>query len=275
MKTIKNQSQMPRWILLLLVFALFTTNANAQFLKKLQKRVEQRVENAVIEKTANKAAEKATQSMDKIFDNNPFGGGKEKADPSLVADSYDFTWSYSLKMSTKEGEIIFHYFLKPDAPYFGFTSPIMENILTVMDNEHKITAMFMNSQDGNKIGMVTQMPDLDLEEANEASESFTFETLPDKTINGFDCKGVKAINEGYEMTMYFITDAEISFDDIYKNSKTKIPNALKDYFNPDDKVLMIHMDMKNLKNKKESATMECIGLEEVKKSINKSDYKFM
>lgn len=260
-----------------IMFSLFfISTSEAQFLKKLQKRVEQKVENAVIEKTANKAAEKATQSMDKMFDINPFGaGGKEKADPSLVADTYDFTWSYSLKMSTKDGEVIFHYFLKPDAPYFGFTSPMMSNILTVMDNENKITAMFMNSQDGSKIGMVSKSPDLDIKANEEELETFTFETLADKTINGFDCKGVKAVNDGYEMTMYFITDAEISFDDIYKNSKTKIPHALKEYFNEDDKVLMIHMDMKNLKNKKESATMECIELKERHTTVKKSDYKFM
>src|SRR5690606_29337696 len=103
------------------LFSLFfVSTSQGQFLKKLQKRVEQRVEDAVIEKTANKAAEKATQSMDKMFDINPFGGSKEKADPALVADTYDFTWKYSLKMATKEGEIIFDYYLKPDVAYFGF-----------------------------------------------------------------------------------------------------------------------------------------------------------
>ncbi|MBO3099161.1 DUF4412 domain-containing protein [Gelidibacter pelagius] len=274
MKTLKVKTNLSHYLILLLCCLVFVPDANAQFLKKLKKRVEQKVENAVIEKTANKAAEKATKSMDKMFDINPFGGSKEKADPSLVADNYDFTWKYSLKMSTKEGEIVFDYYLKPDAAYFGFTSAMMNNMFTVMDTDHNIMAVFMAS-DGNNIGMVNQMPEIDLEEANEVPENFTFETLPDKTINGYDCKGVKAVNEDYEMTMYFITDAEISFDDIYKNSRTKIPDALKDYFNEDDKILMIHMDMRNLKNKKENATMECIGLEEVQKSINKSDYTFM
>ena len=260
-----------------ILFSLFfISTSQGQFLKKLQKRVEQKVENAVIEKTANKAAEKATKSMDKMFDINPFGAsGKEKADPSLVADTYDFTWGYSLKMSTKDGEVIFHYFLKPNAPYFGFTTPMMSNIVTVMDNENNITVLFMNSQDGSKIGMVTKMPELDIEAVNEASEKFMFTSLADKTINGFDCKGVKAVSDGYEMTMYFITDAEVSFDDIYKSSQTKIPEALKDYFDADDKVLMIYMDMQNLKKKKESATMECIGLEKMQKSAHKSDYKYM
>ncbi|MBA6153163.1 DUF4412 domain-containing protein [Gelidibacter maritimus] len=274
MKTLKIKPKRLHWSILLLMCFVFTPNVNAQFLKKLKKRVEQKVENAVIEKTANKAAEKATQSMDKMFEINPFGGSNEKADPALVADTYDFTWKYTLKMATKEGEIVFDYYLKPDVAYFGFTSAMMNNMCTVMDNDQNVMAIFMDSK-GNNIGMVNQIPEIDIEDADEASENFTFETLPDKTINGFDCKGVKAVNDGYEMTMYFITDAEISFDDIYKNSKTKIPDALKDYFNPEDKVLMIHMDMKNLKKEKESATMECIGLEEIHKTINKSDYKFM
>ena len=259
-----------------IVFSLlFIPTSQAQFLKKLQKRVEQRVENAVIEKTANKAAEKASKSMDKMFDINPFGGGgKEKADPSLVADSYSFTWKYSLKMSTKEGSIVLDYYLEPDASYFGFSSESMANIFTVMDTGHKITAMFMQSE-GNNMGMVNQMPDLDIEDANDKTEQFNFQSLPEKTINGYLCKGVKATNDGYEMIMYFTNEAEVSFDDIYKNNKTKIPPQLKDYFNPDDKVLMMSMDFTDLKNKKQSGSIECVGLEEVHKTIRKSDYKFM
>ena len=268
----KNQNYQ---ILIVVVFLLFfIPTSQGQFLKKLQKRVEQKVENAVIEKTANKAAEKATKSMDKIFEGNPFGGGKEKADPALVADSYDFTWKYSLKMSTKDGAMVFDYYLKPDASYFGFTSEVMTNMFTVMDNNHKITAMFMESE-GNNVGMVMQMPDIDLEDAKDTQDQFDFQTLPEKTINGYLCKGVKATNDGYEMIMYFTDEAEVSFDDIYKNNNTKIPPQLKNYFNPDDKILMISMDMTDLKNKKNNAQMECVGLEQVNKTIRKSDYKFM
>ena len=75
--------------------------------------------------------------------------------------------------------------------------------------------------------------------------------------------------------MYFTDEAEVGFDDIYKNNNTKIPPQLKNYFNPDDKILMISMVMTDLKNKKNNAQMECVGLEEVKKMIKKSDYKFM
>mgnify|MGYP003671771068 CR=1 FL=1 len=263
-------------VLISVLFCMFLIpTSQAQLFKKLKKKVEQKVENVIVEKASNKAAEKVSKSMDKAFDVNPFGGSKEKADPNLVADSYGFTWKYSLKMTTKEGEMVFDYYLKPGATYFGFTTAAMESIFTVMDNGNDITVMFMETK-GNNMGMVTQLTgDLDLEDTKDESASFSFETLPDKIINGYKCKGVKATNEDYEMVMYFTNETEVSFDDIYKNKTTKIPIQLKDYFDPNDKVLMIYMDMKNLKNKKQSATMECIGLEQVKKSINKSDYKFM
>ncbi|WP_418636256.1 DUF4412 domain-containing protein [Winogradskyella sp.] len=262
-------------VIVSIVFCLFSiSTSQAQFLNKLKKRVEQKVENAVIEKAADRSSEKATKSMDKAFDTNPFGGSKEKAEASLVADSYDFTWKYSLKMTTKEGEMVFDYYLKPDASYFGFTTAVMESMFTVMDNENKVTVMFMESE-GNNIGMVNQMPELDIDEANNESDQFKFEVLPEKTVNGFNCKGVKATNAEYEMVMYFTNETEVSFDDIFKNKTTKIPTQLKDYFDPNEKTLMISMDMQNLKKKKESATMECIGLEDVKRNIEKSNYKFM
>lgn len=267
-----------RFAVFLFVFVISISNVNAQFLKKLSKRVEQKVENAVIEKTANKAAEKATNSMDKMFDVNPFGGGgQEKADASLVADNYEFSWKYSLKMSNKEGDLFFDYYLQPDAPYFGFTSEILQNMFTVMDNEHKVTVIFMRSDDDNSnMGMVTQLPsDLDLEETKDEYGKFTFEKLPPKTINGYQCKGVRATSENYDMIMYFTDEAKVSFDDIYKNSNAKIPSQLLDYFNTDDKILMMSMDFTDLKNKKRSGTMECIGLEKVGKTIKKSEYKFM
>ncbi len=269
----KNQNY--RILMVALFSLLLMPTAEAQFLKKLKNRVEQKVENAVIEKTANKAADKATKSMDKMFDVNPFGGGgQEKADALLVADTYDFTWKYSLKMSTKEGDIVFDYYLKPDASYFGFTSEVMNNMFTVMDSGHKVTAMFMTSE-GNNVGMVHQMPDLDLEEGKDEYGQFSYQTMPEKTINGYLCKGLKATSDNYEMLMYFTADAEVSFDDIFKNKQTKIPSQLKDYFNPDDKVLMMSMDYTDLKNKKQSGSMECVGLEKVNKTIRKSDYKFM
>lgn len=270
MKT-KNTS----FIFVIILFIGISPTSQAQLLQKLKNRVEQTVENVIIEKTSDKVAETTSNSMDKILNANPFAGGDKKADPGLVADEYDFTWKYSLKMTSKQGEIVFDYYLKPEAPYFGFTSAAMDNMFTVMDNGNKVTTMFMESQ-GNNIGMVTSMPDdLDLEETQDQSEGFEMTSLQDKTINGYHCQGVNYRNVDYEIDMYFTNEAEISFDDIYKNQQAKIPAQVKDYFGKDEKVLMIYMEMRGLKKKNESMTMECVGIEEVSKTINKSNYKFM
>ena len=256
-----------------MMFSINTTQA--QLLKKIKNRVEQKVENVIVEKTSDKAAEKTSKSMDKILNTNPFNTGNTKASPDLIADSYTFTWKYSLKMTTKDGQMILDYYLHPGAGYFGFTTEAMNSMFTVMDNENKITAMFMTSK-GNNIVMASQISDdLNLEDTEESVEEFNFQSLPSKTINGFNCKGVRATNSEYQMDMYFTDEAEVSFDDIYKNQQTKIPVQLQNYFNKDDKVLMIFMDMKHLKNKKRDAQIECIGLEKVTKTISKSAYKSM
>ncbi|NCQ56517.1 MAG: DUF4412 domain-containing protein, partial [Flavobacteriales bacterium] len=51
---------------------LCATYSHAQLLKKLKNRIEQKVENVIVEKTSDKAAEKTSNSLDKVFDINPF-----------------------------------------------------------------------------------------------------------------------------------------------------------------------------------------------------------
>ncbi|GAA4804938.1 DUF4412 domain-containing protein [Litoribaculum gwangyangense] len=260
---------------ILIVFVLYAQISNAQLLKKLKNRVEQKVENVIVEKASDKVAEKTSKTMDMAFETNPFGGKMDKGDPALVADTYDFNWKYSLKMTSKQGDVVFDYYLKPGAPYFGFASAAMENMFTVMDNGNKVTTMFMESE-GNNVGMVSSMPDdLDLEEAKDQSEGFEITSIDNKTINGYYCQGVNARNADFEMDMYFTNETEVSFDDIYKNQQAKIPEQVKDFFGKDEKVLMIYMDMRALKDKNQSMQMECVGLETVAKTIKKSNYKFM
>ncbi|WP_047414255.1 DUF4412 domain-containing protein [Cellulophaga sp. Hel_I_12] len=247
----------------------------AQFLKKLKDRIKEKTEHVVLEKTSDKVAEKASTSLDKAFELNPFAMGKGKVDPNLVPDSYEFSWKYSLNMKTKEGDMVLDYFLQPGQPYFGFTTPLMESMFTVMDNGRKITVMYMAS-DKNSVLMANSMPDdLDLEELEDESAAFGYESLPDKEIMGYACTGVKATNDRYEISMYFTADAPVSFNDIYKKKNKNIPAGLENYFGADDYVLMLEMQMTDLKKDKMSATMECIGLEEVQKTIYKSDYNTM
>lgn len=256
-------------------------NTNAQFLKKLKNRIQEKAENVIVEKTSDKVAEKTSNSLDKIFDSNPFGTGANKVEPDLVPDSYNFSWKYSMLMKTKDGDITFDYFLQPEEPYFGFNMPtvegkeIMGDLFMVMDNGRKITVTYIKS-DQNSMAMASSMPDdIDLEEMEDTSGDFNYQILPEKEIMGYTCKGVKATNDEYEMIMYFTTEAPVSFNDIYKNKQSNIPEGLKKYFKENERSLMLEMKMTDKKKSKNSATMECIGLEEVQKQIDKSNYKFM
>jgi hypothetical protein len=248
---------------------------NAQFLKKLSNRVQQTVENVIIEKTADKAGEKTSNSMDKVLNMKIPGMGGKQVDASEIPNSYDFTWKYSLKMNTKEGDMVLDYFLKPDQPYFGFNTPTMEDMFMVMDTGNKLTVIYMQSE-ANSTMMAMAMPDdINIEEMEDTSEDFTYDILPNKTIMGFDCKGVKATNDRYDMTMYFTNEAPVSFNDIYKSDKAQIPEGMKKYFKDGENTLMLELTMIDKKKSKLNATMECIGLEEVQKMIDKSDYKSM
>lgn len=267
-------------ILLGLYICFGLQQMHSQFFSKLTKKIEQKVENVVIDKTVNKSAEKTSKSMDKVFDIKPFEKGDVKADPSNIPDSYKFSWKYSMKMTTKEGEIVFDYFLESEQPYFGFNMPKVNNnstvsndIFMVMDNDLKVTIMYMKS-DKNSMMMVNEMADdLDLEETADTSTTYKYETLPNKKIMGYMCKGVKATNDEHDITMYFTNEAPVSFNDIYKNKQSNIPEGLKKHFKENEKTLMLEMTMKDKKKRKNDTTMECISLEKVKKKINKSDYK--
>jgi len=257
--------------LLSLCFCAHATQA--QFLKKLTDKVTKKVENTVVDKTANKAAQKVSKTMDKAFETNPFGTGNKgaKVNPENIANSYDFTWKYSLKMTTNNSDMVIDYYLKPNATYFGFTSVAMKNMFTVMDSERNVMAMFMQSSQ-NPMVLANRMPD-NLDTEDPEAESFQFETLADKEIMGYTCKGIKATSDRYEIIMYFTTDAPVSFSDLYKKQHKNIPTGLASYFDEDDKILMLEMQMTDLKKSKMNTTMQCVGLAKESKTIHKKDYQ--
>ena len=268
-------------ILLTIVLLFFTYNSQAQLLNKLKQRIQQKAENVIVEKTSDKVAEKTSNSLDKILEGNPFGSGGKKVEQSLIPDHYNFSWKYSMLMKTKSGDITFDYFLQPGESYFGFNMPTMDNkaamsdLFMVMDNGRKISLTFIKS-DKSSMAMASSMPDdIDFEEAADKAGDFKYEMLPNKKIMGYNCKGVKATSEDYEMTMYFTTEAPVSFNDIYKNKQSNIPEGLKKYFKDNERSLMLEMQMIDKKKDKNNATMKCVGLEKVQKQIDKSNYNFM
>lgn len=266
-------------LIAILFFMVFTNHVEAQFLKKLKKKVEDRVEQTVIDKTANKAAEKASKSMDKVFDPN-LGGGKQgkKIIPENLPESFSFKYKYQMTMTTSEGEMNMDYYLKPGASYLGISMSVGPKMFMVMDGEKNINYMFLDSKD-TKICTATSLEtegEID-DELNELND-YNITTLPNKPFLGFDCPGIQMENDDYVFIMYYTSEAEVSFNDVFKTDPDRIPVALRSHFKDNENSLMMFMDMKDKKNKRKkntSGTMECTLLEKTDFELNTTGYTLM
>lgn len=260
------------WVLL---FSSYSTQA--QIWKKIQ--------NAAEKHALNKASDKVNQETDKAVEENVnmedimAGYSKNKVDVSKVPDSYVFSWKYTMEIKTDEGQAMnAAYFLEPNASYFGFNigQKQEESMFMIMDAQNRITVTcFGNAKE--KMASASKMPDYSeiAKKENEKSK-FTYKALPNKTFLGYNCKGIEAINEEYDMIFYYTNDAKVSFSDLFKNQKNqKMPDAFSNYFKPGDKPLMMDMTINDLKNKGKITKMKCISLEKNAYTFNKADYKFM
>lgn len=207
------------------------------------------------------------------------GYGKNRVDPSVVPDSYAFSWKYIMEIKGDDGKAMnADYFLEPNVSYFGFNVSQGEgqNMFMVMDMKNRLTVTsFGNGKE--KMASASKMPDYSEMAKKEGEKSkFTYKTLPNKTFLGYNCKGIQATNDEYDIIFYYTTDAKVSFGDMFKNQKNwKMPDALAGYLKPDEKTLLMDMSMKDLKNKGKVTTMKCVSLEKNAYVFNKADYKFM
>lgn len=269
---------MKNLILCGLLMAFAAMPLQAQFLKNLKKNVENRVEQVVVNKVADKAAAEADRSLENLmnvdFKNSGFNLGFEQVDPAEIPEVYEFDWRYVMTMNTAQGDMEMEYFLKKDAPYFGVRMPQNEMFM-VMDHSREINVMYMNSGE-NKMIMATKAPDVkaeDMKEAGRYNEEMSFKPIGDKKILGYNCKGFQAENEDTVFTFYVTSEPGISFNDIYKNDNTKLPEGFDPEWLEDGKGLIMQMIMEGKKKAKDNFSMTCTGLEKKHFSIHKNEYR--
>ena len=256
-----------------LLLVMMVGSSQAQIFDKIKEAASQSAEKKTRSKTGDKAANRnaAYKGM---------GFGKNKLDVSQVPDSYDFSWKYTMKVTTdKAKEVVMDYFLQPNAGYVGAsTNQSGSDMFMIMDNENKITVTAFG-KGAEKTAMASKMPEYEksAEELDPKYTKFTYKALPDKVILGYNCKGVEASNASYIMKFYYTTDAKVSFANVFnvQNSKNKLPDFFKNYFKPNEKPLMLQMESKDLENGGKVTVMECIALNKETKSFKKADYKFM
>lgn len=277
MKTIK-------LLIMILFVAGISNNANAQFFKKLKKKVEKAVENTVINKTSDKAADKTGKAMEKMFDmdfgkDSPIMGGGNMGSMEDIAASYDFEWIYKLEMESdqfkkSDSSVNITYYLKKDAPYWGakFEMAQDQGMLMVYDAPTDQMVMLMD-QKGQKIAMVTKMPQIDPMEEKEI-EDYTISKIAGKEILGYSCDGFKMVNDDYEIIFYVTFETEVGFGDIYGKNKYMPKGFEPSWLKKGDiSGLMLEMQMVDKNKSKNNMTMTCVTLEEQSFSIDTSDYK--
>jgi len=257
---------------------LFLIPAEAQVLKNMKKKVDHRVEQKVTDKIADKAASEAGKSVDKAmepgYNNSGFPMGAAQADLSEVPEIYEFEWRYVMKMENKEGETNLNYFLKKDAPYFGFELPNSGEMFMVMDQSRNLMVNYMNSKGYKMItaSRISKSAWNGTENENKRDE-YTFKKIGYKTILGYKCRGFQAENKDGVYSFYITSEPNISFMDIYKSDKSKLPANFDPKWIEDGKGLMMEMILEDKKNAKNNLVMTCVTLEKQSVILRKSDYK--
>lgn len=252
-------------VFLCLLFSFNTTQA--QIWQQIKKAAQQKGQNG-----------SGTTDQNVSMENAVLNYGKNKVDPSAVPDSYSFSWKYIMEIKTDESKAMnANYFLEPNASYFAMNidQGKGQNMMMIMDSKNNIAVTgFGDGKD--KMATASKMPDYSAMAKKEGEKSkYTIKTLPNKTFLGYNCKGIQMTNDEHDIICYYTSEAKVSFGDMFKNQKGwKMPDALVDYFKPEERTLLMDMTMKDLKSKKVT-TMKCVGLEKSAYTFNKSDYKFM
>lgn len=263
------------WIFSIVLMLIFENASQAQVLKKLQRKIQDKVE----QKAVGEVEEENFKAISEISNAEAvsMGYGKNKIDASVVPDLYQFSWEYSLEIQTEtEKPIIVDYFLEPNAGYFGLNMGDSNEMFMIMDAGNKLTVTCFD-QKGEKVAMALRIPDYKgiVEKENKKAD-FSYRSLPDKIIMGYNCKGMEAVNEDYVMIFYYTNDAKVSFSNLFQSlQKQKTPDVLQYYFKSGEKPLMMMTSVKDLKKNGAITTMNCVSLEKHAFSFIKSDYKFM
>ena len=266
---------------IVLVFLLFSYNSSqAQVWKQIQNAAQKKALDKANQRVQTKTDQAVDKSLDGLEASLMGGFTKNKIDPSAVPNSYNFSYKYISEIKTNDGKAITaYYLLEPNVSYFGFNvgQEQDQNMLVILDAKNKITVTCFGDKK-KKMAMASEIPEYSDIEDKEQSK-FVFKTLANKTIMGYNCKGIQATNQDHDIIFYFTNEAPVSFGEMYKNQKGQknqsLPEGIANYFKPGEKALMMDMTMKELKNKGKVTTMKCISLDKSAYVFNKSDYKFM
>lgn len=200
-----------------------------------------------------------------------------KVDPSLVPESYLFSWKYVMEIQSDGKTMNAEYLIEKDAPYIGMRMNQAGNqMMMVMDTKNKLNIGTIG-QGAQKMAMAAKSPEMiaDAEKPID-NKKYTFKSLPEKTLLGYKCKGVEASDANTTIVFYYTNDAPVNFAELFKSSlaTAKVPDAFSSYFKPGEKPLMLSMEMTDKTNGKKTS-LKGLSLEKEVFTFTKSEYRFM
>lgn len=201
---------------------------------------------------------------------------KNKIDASKVPDKYNFSWKYSMEIKTSTGKTMkVDYLLEPNSSYYGANMDRAgSEMFMIMDMKNKLTVSTFG-KGGKKMAMASKIPDYS--KANEDKDlKYTYKTIPNKVILGYNCKGIQATNTKTVMVFYYTNEAKVSFSEMFKSQQNQgLSDVFASFFKSGEKPLMMSLEYKGLTDKSKNMTMQCVSLDKKSFTFNKSDYQFM
>ena len=270
-------------VLLTLLFisgGFFT--GQAQILKKLKKKIEKGVENTVIDKTNENVQHEAGKVMDQMMNGelmkqNPMMGQGEMADIGEVADSYRFSYVYTLEMRNENSNetATMEMYLEPNARYWGMKMQQAGQMTMVHDADRNLMVMYMD-QNGQKMVMAlkTDLSEIAAQDADPAD--FAVREIEGKEILGYDCQGFEVETPDYLVTVYNTFDTEVTMANVFGANEELPSDFDPKWIQKDGKYgLMMELHMKDKSGQSDDVSMRCTDLREQSLNLNKSEYEAM
>ncbi|MEP2057916.1 MAG: DUF4412 domain-containing protein [Maribacter litoralis] len=264
--------------LIAILFVLsVTTNANAQFLKKLKERAQEAAAQTIERKVAEKTERETEKSFDTVFNNK---GRLFKNKKAEKLELYSFTHEYVTEIISDKDTTDITYYLTNDDEYIGssFNTVDDSEFITVMDLPNEAIHTFMNMGGQRSTNSVN----LNLEDATELeikSEDYSIsQTGQTKDILGYECEEYQVTGPQLSGSVWITQDADISFHTAYSSLRTKKFKNIKKGIDPSwlsiIDGLVLEMDMIDYSQKNAKPVhMICTQLIEKDFSINTLDYE--
>jgi hypothetical protein len=184
-------------------------------------------------------------------------------DVANVPETYSFTWGYDLSVEVNGKKIDMTYHIEPGTSYYGRSMEIFASMIEVTDVGRNFEFKIF--------GKSARLAPYNEPRKKVLKSSYRYTKLPDKTILGYRCIGLKAETDNEEAIIYFTNEAEAAYPELYK--QLRIHNmviALADYGFTDKSLLMLS-DV-TLKKKEGHAVITCTRFEKQPLVLQKSDY---